>query len=51
MVFASLIFLFLFLPLNLLLYYSTKNATWRNWVLIVFSLAFMVGENRSGFPY
>ena len=40
MVFASLIFLFLFLPLNLLLYYSTKNATWRNWVLIVFSLFF-----------
>lgn len=40
MVFASLIFLFLFLPLNLLLYYSTKNATWRNWVLIIFSLAF-----------
>ncbi len=40
MVFASLIFLFLFLPLNLLLYYSSKNATWRNWVLIVFSLAF-----------
>ncbi|HQV06656.1 MAG: MBOAT family O-acyltransferase [Chitinophagaceae bacterium] len=40
MVFASLIFLFLFLPLNLLLYYSSKNTTWRNWVLIVFSLAF-----------
>lgn len=40
MVFASLIFLFLFLPLNLLLYYSSKNATWRNWVLIIFSLAF-----------
>lgn len=40
MVFASLIFLFLFLPLNLLFYYSSKNATWRNWVLIVFSLAF-----------
>jgi len=40
MVFASLIFLFLFLPLNLLLYYSSNNATWRNWVLIVFSLAF-----------
>lgn len=40
MVFASLIFLFLFLPLNLLLYYSTKNATWRNWVLIIFSLGF-----------
>ncbi|HPG10097.1 MAG TPA: MBOAT family O-acyltransferase [Chitinophagaceae bacterium] len=40
MVFASLIFLFLFLPLNLLLYYSTKNATWRNLILIVFSLFF-----------
>ncbi len=40
MVFASLLFLFIFLPLNLLLYYSSKNATWRNWVLIVFSLAF-----------
>ena len=40
MVFASLIFLFLFLPLNLFLYYSTKNATWRNWVLIIFSLVF-----------
>lgn len=40
MVFASLIFLFLFLPLNLLLYYSTKNAAWRNWILIVFSLFF-----------
>lgn len=40
MVFASLIFLFLFLPLNLLLYYSTKNATWRNLILIIFSLAF-----------
>lgn len=40
MVFASLIFLFLFLPLNLLLYYSTKNATWRNSILILFSLFF-----------
>lgn len=40
MVFASLIFLFLFLPLNLLLYYSSKNVNWRNWVLIIFSLAF-----------
>ncbi len=40
MVFASLIFLFLFLPLNLLFYYSSKNANWRNWVLIIFSLAF-----------
>ena len=40
MVFASLIFLFIFLPLNLLLYYSSKNTSWRNWVLIIFSLAF-----------
>ncbi len=40
MVFASLLFLFIFLPLCLLLYYSTKNPKWRNWVLIVFSMAF-----------
>jgi alginate O-acetyltransferase complex protein AlgI len=40
MVFASLFFIFIFLPLCLLLYYSTKNPAWRNWVLIVFSLAF-----------
>lgn len=40
MVFASLVFLFLFLPLNLLLYYSSKNTKWRNWILIIFSLAF-----------
>ncbi len=40
MVFASLLFLFLFLPLNLLLYYSTKNPTWRNIILIAFSLIF-----------
>lgn len=40
MVFASLVFLFIFLPLNLLFYYSSKNAKWRNWVLIIFSLAF-----------
>lgn len=40
MVFASLIFLFIFLPLNLILYYSTKNPKYRNWILIVFSLMF-----------
>lgn len=40
MVFASLFFLFIFLPLCLLFYYSTKNPAWRNWVLIIFSLAF-----------
>ncbi len=40
MVFASLVFLYLFLPLNLLLYYATKNIAWRNCVLVVFSLFF-----------
>lgn len=40
MVFASLLFIFIFLPLVLVLYYSTKNADWRNWVLIIFSLVF-----------
>jgi len=40
MVFADLLFLFIFLPLCLLFYYSTGNASWRNWVLIIFSLAF-----------
>ncbi len=40
MVFASLIFLFVFLPLNLLLYYTLKNRGYRNWVLIIFSLFF-----------
>ena len=40
MVFASLLFLFIFLPLNLILYYSSKNPKWRNWILIVFSLCF-----------
>ncbi len=40
MVFASLIFLFLFLPLNLILYYSFKDINYRNWVLIVFSIFF-----------
>lgn len=40
MVFASLLFLFIFLPLNLVLYYTSKNPGWRNAVLIMFSLAF-----------
>jgi alginate O-acetyltransferase complex protein AlgI len=40
MVFASLIFLFLFLPLNLYLYYATRNKQWRNICLIVLSLFF-----------
>ncbi|MBL0131300.1 MAG: MBOAT family protein [Chitinophagaceae bacterium] len=40
MVFASLLFIFIFLPLNLILYYSSKNPKWRNGILIVFSLIF-----------
>lgn len=40
MVFASLIFLFLFLPLNLLLYYLSGNQNYRNWLLVVFSFFF-----------
>lgn len=40
MVFASLVFLFIFLPLNLFLYYFTKNKQWRNLSLIALSLCF-----------
>lgn len=40
MVFANLFFLYVFLPLNLILYFSTKNRTFRNAVLIFFSLFF-----------
>jgi alginate O-acetyltransferase complex protein AlgI len=40
MVFANLIFLFVFLPLNLALYYSSRNKDFRNWTLIVFSFFF-----------
>ncbi len=40
MVFADLLFLFLFLTLCLICYYSTGNPKFRNWVLIVFSLMF-----------
>ena len=40
MVFADLIFLYLFLPANLILYYISKNRTYRNAVLVVFSLFF-----------
>lgn len=37
MVFSSLIFLFLFLPLSLIAYYFSKN---KNWVLLISSLVF-----------
>lgn len=40
MVFASLIFLYIFLPLNLILYYVTKNALYRNIMLTLFSFVF-----------
>src|ERR1044072_4222306 len=40
MVFASLIFLYIFLPLNLLLYYATKRANFRNIILTLFSFVF-----------
>jgi len=40
MVFASLIFLFIFLPLNLVLYYAWGNKEYRNWLLVVFSFFF-----------
>lgn len=40
MVFADLVFLYLFLPVNLILYYISKNRAYRNMVLVVFSLFF-----------
>lgn len=40
MVFSSLTFLYLFLPLNFLFYFLISNLTYRNWVLILFSLFF-----------
>lgn len=40
MVFASLIFLYIFLPLNLAIYYLSKNANYRNIVLTLFSFVF-----------
>lgn len=40
MVFSNLIFLYLFLPLNILLYYASRNPLWRNITLIAFSIFF-----------
>jgi alginate O-acetyltransferase complex protein AlgI len=39
-VFSSLFFLYLFLPILLIAYFVFKNTTYRNWVLILFSFAF-----------
>jgi len=40
MVFASLTFLYFFLPLNLILYYCSNNANYRNFILTLFSFVF-----------
>ena len=40
MVFSDLLFIYMFLPLCLVLYYIFPNTTYRNGVLIIFSLAF-----------
>ena len=40
MVFANLVFIYLFLPLNLIFYFLFKNTAYRNVVLIVFSVLF-----------
>ena len=40
MVFASLIFIFVFLPVNLVLYYAWGNEEYRNWLLVIFSFFF-----------
>lgn len=40
MVFASLVFIFLFLPLNICLYFISGKQMYRNWVLVLFSLFF-----------
>ena len=51
MVFSNLIFLYLFLPANILLYYITKNPAWRNGVLIVFSLFLRMGGTGMGYAF
>ncbi len=40
MVFANLLFIYLFLPLNLIFYFISKNTVWRNSVLVAFSFLF-----------
>ena len=40
MVFSNLFFIYLFLPLNRILYFVVKNRTWQNIVLLGFSLFF-----------
>ena len=40
MIFADLTFLYFFLPINIILYFSSKNLNYRNLTLIIFSLFF-----------
>lgn len=40
MVFSSLTFIYLFLPANFILYYLSKNRTWRNTILVSCSMFF-----------
>ncbi|MCL1789003.1 MAG: MBOAT family protein [Oscillospiraceae bacterium] len=40
MIFADLLFLFIFLPVNLLFYFAFKNKSYRNFILVAFSLIF-----------
>ncbi len=40
MIFANLFFIYLFVPLNIVLYFASKNKSYRNIVLVVFSLFF-----------
>lgn len=40
MLFASLEFIFIFLPLSLTLYFASANKAWRNTILVIFSLIF-----------
>lgn len=40
MVFSSLTFIYLFLPANFVLYYLSKNRTWRNTILVCCSMFF-----------
>lgn len=40
MVFSSLIFIFIFLPLVLVLYYLSPNLTVKNWLLVIASIIF-----------
>lgn len=40
MVFSSLFFIYMFLPICLLMYFATKNISYRNFILTAFSLIF-----------